>query len=80
MSGDLQATIEFSVEFSSFHNVDLFQRGSVSYVDIAIFFSRDRFYCQLIRMGFSSFWIEKQLYVFDFVFVNLGGNLQNEFV
>lgn len=27
MSGDLQATIEFSVEFSSFHNVDLFQRG-----------------------------------------------------
>ncbi|XP_015754747.1 PREDICTED: protein FAM135A-like [Acropora digitifera] len=27
MSGDLQATIEFAVEFSAFHNVDLFQRG-----------------------------------------------------
>ncbi|XP_078360921.1 protein FAM135A-like isoform X2 [Oculina patagonica] len=27
MSGDLQATIEFAVEFSTFHNVDLFQRG-----------------------------------------------------
>ncbi|EDO47513.1 predicted protein, partial [Nematostella vectensis] len=25
--GDLQATIEIAVEFSSFHNVDLFQRG-----------------------------------------------------
>lgn len=27
MSGDLQATIEFAVEFSTFHNIDLFQRG-----------------------------------------------------
>lgn len=27
MSGDLQATLEISVELSTFHNVDLFQRG-----------------------------------------------------
>ena len=27
MAGDLQATIEISVELSTFHNVDLFQRG-----------------------------------------------------
>ena len=30
MSGDLQATIEFAVEFSTFHNIDLFQRGYVT--------------------------------------------------
>lgn len=27
MSGELQATVEFSVEFLKFYNVDLFQRG-----------------------------------------------------
>ena len=52
MSGDLQATIEFSVEFSSFHNVDLFQRGSVSYVDIAIFFFQGPFLLSVNQDGF----------------------------